>query len=48
MRRARLLEGRSFREIARIRNSSEVACRMRFMRALREVRTSPAQKGITS
>lgn len=43
----RLLEGFSFREIARILNSSEAACRMRFTRALRDVRRSLAEEGLT-
>lgn len=43
----RLLEGRSFAEIADSLRTTEVACRMRFMRALQHLRTEFQKEGLT-
>jgi RNA polymerase sigma-70 factor (ECF subfamily) len=43
----RLLEGRSFAEIARRVAATEEACRMRFMRGLEQLRTELEREGIT-
>jgi RNA polymerase sigma-70 factor (ECF subfamily) len=43
----RLLEGRSFAEIAVAVSANEAACKMRFVRGLAEVRDVFEQKGIT-
>jgi len=43
---AKLLEGRPFAEIARRAGASEAACKMRFVRGLRTLRTLLEQEGI--
>ena len=43
---AKLLEGRSFAEIARRSGATEAACKMRFVRGLRTLRTLLEQEGI--
>jgi len=43
---AKLLEGRPFAEIARRANATEAACKMRFVRGLRTLRTLLEQEGI--
>jgi RNA polymerase sigma-70 factor (ECF subfamily) len=43
---AKLLEGRSFAEIARRTGATEAACKMRFLRGLRTLRTLLEQEGI--
>jgi RNA polymerase sigma factor (sigma-70 family) len=43
---ARLIEDRSFKEIAREVGASEEACRMRFMRALAHIRTEFEREGL--
>jgi RNA polymerase sigma-70 factor, ECF subfamily len=43
---AKLLEGRSFAEIARREAATEAACKMRFVRGLRTLRTLLEQEGI--
>ena len=43
----RLLEGRSFAEIAKRVAATEEACRMRFMRGLEQLRTELEREGIT-
>jgi RNA polymerase sigma-70 factor (ECF subfamily) len=43
----RLLEGRSFAEIAEQLESSEAACKMRFLRGLSSVRAAFEKEGIT-
>ena len=42
----RLLEGRSFREIAEVAGASEAACKMRFARGLEHLRDDLERKGI--
>jgi RNA polymerase sigma factor (sigma-70 family) len=43
----RLLQGRGFAELARDLDTSEEACRMRFMRGLRHLRDEFTKKGLT-
>jgi RNA polymerase sigma factor (sigma-70 family) len=43
---AKLLEGRPFAEIARRANATEAACKMRFLRGLRTLRTLLEQEGV--
>jgi RNA polymerase sigma-70 factor (ECF subfamily) len=43
---ARLLEGRSFAEIAVLTESTEAACKMRFSRSLVVIRTRLEQEGV--
>jgi RNA polymerase sigma-70 factor (ECF subfamily) len=43
----KLLEGRPYAEIARRLGASESACRMRMARALRALRTTLAERGVT-
>jgi RNA polymerase sigma factor (sigma-70 family) len=43
---AKLLQGRPFAEIARRVGASEAACKMRFVRGLRRLRTFLEQEGI--
>jgi RNA polymerase sigma factor (sigma-70 family) len=43
---AKLLEGRPFAEIARRTNATEAACKMRFLRGLRTLRTLLEQEGV--
>jgi RNA polymerase sigma-70 factor (ECF subfamily) len=43
----RLIQGRSFRDLATDLSLSEEAARMRFMRGLRSVRSSFEEKGLT-
>ena len=43
---AKLLEGRPFAEIARGSGATEAACKMRFVRGLRTLRTLLEQEGI--
>jgi RNA polymerase sigma factor (sigma-70 family) len=43
----RLLEGRSFAEIADLAGVSEAACRMRFMRGLQQLRSELERNGLT-
>jgi RNA polymerase sigma-70 factor, ECF subfamily len=43
---AKLLEGRPFAEIARRQDATEAACKMRFVRGLRTLRTLLEQEGI--
>jgi|1186.fasta_scaffold11974_2 RNA polymerase sigma factor (sigma-70 family) len=43
----RLLEGRSFAEIARRVSATEEACRMRFMRGLEQLRTELEREGVS-
>jgi RNA polymerase sigma factor (sigma-70 family) len=42
----RLIEDRSFKEIARDVGATEEACRMRFMRALAHIRTEFEREGL--
>jgi RNA polymerase sigma-70 factor (ECF subfamily) len=43
---AKLLEGRPFAEIARRTGATEAACKMRFVRGLRTLRTLLEQEGV--